>query len=148
MKIALALSLIAAAVAGSIEARHGHCSGDNCARQVTGTRDGLTAITSRKNDCSNFMKTTLVPEATTVTVTVTVNIGSDEHASVTKRGDMEHRAATEAPSVVPAYASSCNNPGKYSSACSCWGITAVTTTAPVPTHVATVTVTADYCEDL
>lgn len=66
MKAAVVLSFVAAAVAGAIEPREGHCGGDNCARQVTGTRDGLTAITSRKNDCSNFMKTTVVPEATYV----------------------------------------------------------------------------------
>lgn len=81
------------------------------------------------------------------TVTVTVTVDADEPASVTKR-DIEYRAATEAPTAVPAYASSCNNPGKYSSACSCWGITAVTVTAPVPTKTAIVTSTADSCEDL
>jgi hypothetical protein len=80
------------------------------------------------------------------TVTVTVTVDPDE-AAVTKRG-LEYRAATQAPTAVPAYASSCQEAGKYASACSCWGITAVTTTAPVPTKTATVTVTADYCEDL
>ncbi|OAA41404.1 hypothetical protein NOR_05482 [Metarhizium rileyi] len=145
MKVAAILYFVAAPVAGAIEARNGHCGGDNCARQVTGTRDGLIAITSRKNDCSNFMKTTVVPDATTVTVTVTVE--PDEPAALTKR-NIEYRAATEAPTAVPAYASSCNSAGKYSSACSCWGITAVTTTAPVPTKTVTVTVTADLCEDL
>lgn len=81
------------------------------------------------------------------TVTVTVTVDPDEPATLTKRG-VEYRAATEAPTAVPAYASSCQSAGKYSSACSCWGITAVVTTAPVPTKTATVTVTADYCEDL
>lgn len=66
MKAAVVLSFVAAAVAGAIEARDGHCGGDNCARQVTGTRDGLSPISSRKNDCSNFMKTTIVPDATYV----------------------------------------------------------------------------------
>lgn len=81
------------------------------------------------------------------TVTVTVTVDPDEPATLTKRG-VEYRAATEAPTAVPAYASSCQGAAKYSSACSCWGITAVVTTAPVPTKTATVTVTADYCEDL
>lgn len=66
MKAAVILSFVAAAVAGAIEARDGHCGGDNCARQVTGTRDGLSPVSSRKADCSNFMKTTVVPDATYV----------------------------------------------------------------------------------
>lgn len=41
-----------------------NCGGDNCARQVTGTRAGLLDITSRKADCSHFMTTTIVPDAT------------------------------------------------------------------------------------
>lgn len=81
------------------------------------------------------------------TVTVTVTVDPDEPVPKTKRG-VEYRAATEAPTAVPAYASSCKEAGKYSSACSCWGITAALTTAPVPTMTQTVTVTADFCDDL
>ncbi|QPH19678.1 hypothetical protein C2857_004970 [Epichloe festucae Fl1] len=145
MKAAVILSLVAAAAAGAVDARDGRCGGDNCARQVTGTRHGLTPLSSRQADCSIFMKTTIVPDATTVTVTVTVD--PDEPASKTKRA-LEYRAATEAPTAVPAYASSCEGAGKYSSACACWGITPVLTTAPIPTKTQTVTVTADFCEDL
>lgn len=62
MKAAVILSLVAAASAGLVE--RGHCGGDNCARQVTGTRAGLTPISSRQADCSSFMVATVVPEAT------------------------------------------------------------------------------------
>ncbi|KND94284.1 hypothetical protein TOPH_00783 [Tolypocladium ophioglossoides CBS 100239] len=147
MKAAVILSFVAAALAGAVEVRDGHCGGDNCARQVTGTRDGLSPIESRKADCSSFQKTTVVPDATTTTDTVTVDAGVP--SKFRRDAGLEYRAATEAPTVVPAYASSCQEGTKYASACSCWGITAVTTTAPQPTKTATVTVTGgDYCDDL
>ncbi|KAG5980689.1 hypothetical protein E4U55_003771 [Claviceps digitariae] len=146
MKASVILSFAAASVVGALEARKKHCGGDNCARQVTGTRKGLTPLSSRKADCSNFMRTTIVPDATTITVTVTVE--PDEPVSKTKRG-IENRAATEVPNAtVPDYASSCKKAGKYASACSCWGITPTVSTAPVPTETRTVTVTLDFCEDL
>ncbi|KAG5924711.1 hypothetical protein E4U42_004562 [Claviceps africana] len=144
MKASTILCLAAAGIAGALEARKPHCGGDNCARQVTGTRKGLTPLSSRKADCSSFMRTTIVPDATTITVTVTVE--PDEPVSLTKRG-IEYRAATEVDHAVPTYASSCKKKGKYSSACSCWGITPVITTAPVPTETRTVTVTLDFCEE-
>lgn len=55
MKAAVVLSFVAAALA---------CSGDNCARQVTGTRAGLQDVASRKADCTSFMKATVTPDAT------------------------------------------------------------------------------------
>lgn len=58
MKAAVILSLVATALAA------GHCGGDNCARQVTGTRGGLLDITSRKADCTSFQQVTVVPEPT------------------------------------------------------------------------------------
>ncbi|UNI24709.1 hypothetical protein JDV02_010436 [Purpureocillium takamizusanense] len=146
MKAAIILSFVAAALAGAVNPRDGHCGGDNCARQVTGTRDGLKPIESRKADCTSFMRTTVVPDPVTTTVTVTVD-GEAPH-KLRRDAALEYRAATEAPTVVPAYATACSNGAKYSSACSCWGITAAVTTAPTPTKTTTVTVTGDYCEDL
>ncbi|KAM0668111.1 hypothetical protein ACQRIT_000603 [Beauveria bassiana] len=137
--LAVVSSLVAVAAAA------GRCGGDNCARQVTGTRDGLSAVTSRQNDCSSFMLTTIVPDATTTTVTVTVD---PDEAPKSKRANNEVRAATEVPTAVPAYASGCDSASRYSSACACWGITASATTAAQPTKTVTVTVTSDYCEDL
>ena len=82
------------------------------------------------------------------TVTVTVTVDADAPPKFKRDAALDYRAATEAPTAVPAYATSCKDGSKYASACSCWGITAMTTTAPQPTKTATVTVTGDYCEDL
>ncbi|PHH90665.1 hypothetical protein CDD83_2992 [Cordyceps sp. RAO-2017] len=144
--ISVVLSSLATAWAGAIQARNGHCGGDNCARQVTGTHPGLSPLESRRADCSNFMKTTVIPDATTTTITVTAQ--QDEPSRARRDAVLEYRAATEAPTAVPAYASGCRGASKYSSACSCWGITAATSTAPQPTKTETVTVTSNVCEDL
>ncbi|KAF9874569.1 hypothetical protein CkaCkLH20_08132 [Colletotrichum karsti] len=138
MKAAVILSLAALAFGKVIEKRE--CAGNNCNRQVTGTRDGLLPITSRKADCSSFMEATVTPSPTTVTVTVTAAPARLRR----NHGEMAIRQVTDLPTVIPAYASSCDDTAEYSSACSCWGITAVTSTAPRPT--VTVTTTADYCE--
>jgi hypothetical protein len=55
MKAAVFFSLAATAIAA-------RCGGDNCARQVTGTRAGLLDIESRKADCTSFQQITVVPE--------------------------------------------------------------------------------------
>lgn len=81
------------------------------------------------------------------TTTVTVTVDADEPAKL-KRDNHQVRAATTVPTAVPAYASGCDSASRYSSACSCWGITASATTAATPTKTVTVTVTSDYCEDL
>ncbi|KAG9256185.1 uncharacterized protein F5Z01DRAFT_672180 [Emericellopsis atlantica] len=145
MKAAVVLSFVAAAMAGLVEKRG--CNANNCARQVTGTRAGLTPIESRKADCSSFMTATVMPDAETTTVTVTVD--ADEPAKFKREAAaLEYRAETVLPTDIPAYASSCDDPPEYSSVCSCWGITSAVTTAPTPTETKTVTTTVDYCEDL
>ncbi|KAH7347560.1 hypothetical protein B0T11DRAFT_343690 [Plectosphaerella cucumerina] len=136
MKAAVILSLATLALGSVFEKRA--CAGNNCNRQVTGTREGLLPLTQRQADCSSFQTTVVTPSAVTVTVTVT---GEPQ----LKRNVVEKRQATVVPTDVPAYASSCDAP-KYASACDCWGITAGVSTAPVPTT--TVTTTIDYCEDL
>jgi hypothetical protein len=74
---------------------------------------------------------------------VTLSPDQDEKE---KRDDLFNiRAVTDSPKVVPAYASSCEEAGEYASACSCWGVTAWTTTT---TPTVTVTATADVCEEL
>jgi len=109
------------------------CNDDNCARAVTGTRFPIAVQSSHKADCSSFMEATVIPAPITVTATTTVA------PPVTYRG-LQARQQTELPSVVPTYASACSGTARYSSACSCWGITAYTTTLPTPTVYATVTV--------
>jgi len=91
-------TLLLAAAQGSLGALLGAratgCNADNCARAVTGTRSGkIPDATSRMADCSSFMLTTVGPSTTIV------------------------------PSQVPPYASACSGTQRYSSACSCWGIT-------------------------
>ncbi|KAL0940431.1 uncharacterized protein CTRU02_203194 [Colletotrichum truncatum] len=139
MKASVILSLATLALGSVIEKRE--CAGNNCNRQVTGTREGLLPISSRKADCSSFLQATVTPSPTTVTVTITA-----APARLRRAGQLENRQVTAYPTLIPAYASSCDDAAEYSSACSCWGITAVTSTAPRPT--VTVTTTVDYCEDL
>lgn len=110
MKLLSAIVLFAATAAATSS---NGCNANNCARAVTGTRPGKTpSVTSREADCSSFMQTTVF----------TYNGGSP--------------SATVTPTAVPAYASVCSGePGggeaAYSSACSCWGITATAVTSPV-----------------
>ncbi|MCJ1290149.1 hypothetical protein MMC34_001685 [Xylographa carneopallida] len=52
------------------------------------------------------------------------------------------RQMTVAPSSIPTYASACSGAVRYSSACSCIGVTKSTTTAPTPITTKTVTATA------
>lgn len=67
MRAAVAAILLPFVAASALlDPRNGHCGGDNCARQVTGTRDGLSPASSRRTDCSSFMKTTVIPDATYV----------------------------------------------------------------------------------
>jgi hypothetical protein len=37
------------------------CHANDCARQVTGTRAGLPAMSIRQSQCSSFMLTTITP---------------------------------------------------------------------------------------
>ncbi|KAL7794241.1 hypothetical protein V8C37DRAFT_401541 [Trichoderma ceciliae] len=141
MKAAIVLSFVASAMAGIIERTNG-CNADNCARAVTGTRPGLLPITSRQSDCSSFMRATVTPEAITTTVTITVD--SDMTSKAKRTAD--NSAMTVFPTAIPDYASPCDSGAIYSSACSCWGITATTTTVATPTQTKTVTVTQDFCE--
>jgi len=97
------------------------CTSNNCARAVTGTNAGQPPVTLRQSDCSSFMRKTVAFTSTTTIV-----------------GQNQRRQQTIFPSNIPLYASACDNASKYSSACSCWGITAASTTV---TAVATATAT-------
>jgi hypothetical protein len=67
---------------------------------------------------------------------------------VKRDAEIQARQQTVLPSNIPAYASSCDNPTEYSSACNCWGITARTTTARRPRTTTFVTATASDCTGL
>lgn len=79
----------------------------------------------------------------TTTITITVD---PEVTPKAKRAVANASAVTVYPTFIPDYADNCPNGAGYSSACSCWGITATTTTAATPTQTEIVTVTQSYCE--
>ena len=51
--------------------------------------------------------------------------------------DIAPRQVTATPTSIPAYASACSGTARYSSACSCIGVTHTTTTAAAPTTTTT-----------
>ena len=61
MKFAVALSLVSLAFGSVLDKRE--CAGNNCNRAVTGTRDGLPAMSLRSADCASFLLTTVTPAA-------------------------------------------------------------------------------------
>ena len=54
MKAVAILSLASLALGSVLQERA--CAGNNCNRQVTGTRAGLPPLESRSADCSEFQK--------------------------------------------------------------------------------------------
>lgn len=122
-------------------------------------------------DCSSYMAITVTPATTTVTATSTLTNTDTAIATVTfesttyqeppvvtvKRRSHNHairdgievRQATVSPTAIPTYASACSGAVRYSSACSCIGVTqytviaaAATTTITVPGTVTTTTTTS------
>ncbi|MCJ1287361.1 hypothetical protein MMC26_006710 [Xylographa opegraphella] len=77
---------------------------------------------------------TVVVTAGAPVVTLKVRDGSEQRIAP--------RAVTVSPSSVPTYASACSGTVRYSSACSCFGVTHSTSTAPTPSTTVTVTATA------
>ncbi|KAH0541398.1 hypothetical protein FGG08_004162 [Glutinoglossum americanum] len=137
MKFILSVILSLAAVHGALSA----CNGDNCARAVTGTRLGPEGISRRMTDCVDFLRVTITPEPSTTTITLTADpSGGESGGDPSRRNVIEAREVTVVPTDIPVYASACYVPERYSSACSCAGITADTATAPTPTVTETVTV--------
>jgi hypothetical protein len=77
------------------------------------------------------------------TTTVTVFNNKKRRAPVAApEPTLEARQVTVVPSSIPAYASPCSGSVRYSSACSCIGVTHTTTTAPTPTTVVTADATS------
>lgn len=107
------------------------CSKDNCLRAIFGTRPTNSirpGPTPRREDCSSFQSITVIPAATTTTVNFTPG------GQVNKRQDPG--PTTIRPNNIPPYAScgssSAVRSSRYSSACSCGGITQTTVEAPTP----------------
>ncbi|MCJ1245751.1 hypothetical protein MMC30_002955 [Trapelia coarctata] len=131
------------------------CAQDNCLRAVIAsafpTRKGTT-------DCSSYFATTVTPATVSLTETDAPTVTT---IILQKRADpvfephppslgyiraavptVAKRQMTVVPSSIPAYASACSGAVRYSSACSCVGVTGTTITAVAPTTIATITVTA------
>ena len=64
--------------------------------------------------------------------------GWNHPAPLPPRPSPQHNYSTPINSQVPEYASACSGPSRYSSACSCWGVTP--TTIFLPTSVTTITI--------
>ena len=139
------LCAVLAAAAGLVDAA---CQGNNCNRAVTGTRADQTAL--HRSDCSSFLAVTVTPATFTTTVTQTITPFSTvltisststllSTTTLTVVPRLERRQVTQRATSVPRYATACSGAAQYSSACSCWGVTASTVTAPTPTHTVTVT---------
>ncbi|EPS38291.1 hypothetical protein H072_7953 [Dactylellina haptotyla CBS 200.50] len=126
------LALLAGAQLAIAAAPCTKCNADNCARRITGNSNAAP-MTQREADCSSFMRVTKhIGTATTTvwrTVTVTSTAGGQYNANKekVKRGAIP---CTEyyTPNFVPEYATPCSGTSRYSSACSCWGITLSTIT--------------------
>jgi len=88
-----------AAVFGSEFDRRAACNADNCLVALTGKHPGQTQTAAdRTGDCSSFFLATVSGSSTII------------------------------PTNIPAYASPCSGAVRYSSACSCAGVTGSTTT--------------------
>ncbi|KAH7304251.1 hypothetical protein B0I35DRAFT_516863 [Stachybotrys elegans] len=133
----------AAAVASELNARG--CGGDNCGRAVMANRFGAATMAARLADCSSYLSVTVTPSTSTryVTETVSTTVTYDPLAPARRdEGAAAAIAPRQASKVIPAYASPCSGvASKYISACSCYGATAATTTAPTPIFTSTVVVT-------
>ncbi|KAF1981173.1 hypothetical protein K402DRAFT_467753 [Aulographum hederae CBS 113979] len=160
------LGLAASTATAHFLQERGTCNNnDNCARAVTGTQANVKpALTVRQADCSSFMVTTVTPDMVTIPVTTTLTVTSTEstsfatatttvqagvgavpadepHADGKRAITAEANEKRQVARSTPNYASSCSGPVRYSSACSCWGITASVTTLPTPSTTIITTLT-------
>ncbi|KAF3908177.1 hypothetical protein AA313_de0201593 [Arthrobotrys entomopaga] len=126
----LALVSVASAVTTTLMS----CHKNNCLRAVIAdafpTRSGVA-------DCSSYFLATLTPDTVTFTSTVhqTTITTTDTTITVTVGPptlQIAKRSVLDVPTAIPGYASACSGAAGYSSACSCVGVTAMTTTAPAP----------------
>jgi len=135
-------SLAPTVLSVSLDRRAG-CNADNCARAVTGTAFGAAALSSHISQCSSYFSATVIPPATTIwnpvaTTYVFSTLGAVLPPSTPLPGPYG-TSTTITPTDIPAFASAaCDGnttpvPVRYSSACSCAGVTKATTIAASPT---------------
>ncbi|MCJ1403257.1 hypothetical protein MMC11_006480 [Xylographa trunciseda] len=108
---------------------------------ATATTTDMFTITNTGTTTATIPVTVIIPE--TATVTVPVFAKRMEMSDLVRKPtiSLAARQMTVRPSAIPSYASTCSGSVRYSSACSCIGVTATTTTAPTPITTTTVTVT-------
>jgi len=148
------LFIVLLALANSVVGTNYGCQADNCARGVTGTGAHIKQpVETRKADCSSFQHITVSCGEKTITATTTVTYTLPAYyrrapVEVGARNNNPPPAGcqTITPTYIPAYATYCeNSASRYSSACSCWGITPYTTTVPQATKTETTTVYETVC---
>jgi len=124
-----------------VKARATGCNADNCLRAVRATRFGTATMEVRMAECSSFLAVTETPIASTVFVTESSiqTITANSTKTLFQRQVVETPVSTK---TIPEYASACPDAARYSSACSCFGAAAATTTAPAATVTSTVTFVA------
>ena len=106
---------------------------------VTQTASSTLVLTTSSTSIIQVLQTSITTSFVSTT-TVTSNV---PQITVAPRGDkaLQNRAVTQTNTAVPPYASPCSGTVRYSSACSCFGVTATTTTLKASTTTTTVTVT-------
>ncbi|GKT41186.1 uncharacterized protein ColSpa_01367 [Colletotrichum spaethianum] len=132
-----AMEIPAALEVPAVQARATGCNADNCLRAVRATRYGTATMELRMAECSSFLAVTETPSASTVYVTESSieTITANATKTIYQRQAAETSISTKA---IPEYASACSDAARYSSACSCFGATAATTTIPALTVTSTV----------
>jgi len=142
--IIAAVSLLASASA--LTTPSSTCNRDNCYRDVLGT-SGVNAeerLMARRGDCSAILGCTSTPAAAVETTVTTILAGTTTltlEKSTAQPTNIPGPVSTCGGNMPPAYAPCGGSFERYSSACSCGGITATTSVAPVPTVLATITAT-------
>ncbi|PVH87300.1 hypothetical protein DL98DRAFT_582011 [Cadophora sp. DSE1049] len=108
----------------------------------------ITVFPSTVTSTSFSTTTTIIQTVIVGTSSVVASTETDSTVVQTVTVNQRRAAAspqttgTVRPSSVPTYASACSGVVRYSSACSCWGVTQTTTTMPTPATYRTITVSA------
>ncbi|RVD89726.1 uncharacterized protein DFL_000721 [Arthrobotrys flagrans] len=144
------------------------CNADNCLRAVRAT----LKLPQASADCSSFLRSTFTPGIRTVTEYSTISELAEDIYFATQTSTVretltsviKETATTEIPGTIktetsydlalkkrqaaptiPAYASPCSGPVRYTSACSCIGVTGpIVVTAPTPSTTLTLPTTITY----
>ncbi|MCJ1436180.1 hypothetical protein MMC27_005558 [Xylographa pallens] len=118
------------------------------------TQTVVTAVSATTTDATVDITVATITDVEFVTVSTvvltttvsTVVVAAPPAVTLKVRDGFEKRisprAVTVSPSGVPTYASACSGTSRYSSACSCFGVTHSTSTAPTPSTTITITATA------